>query len=108
VVYGEGRQSRGLAQLTNLPALAAGFFVRGRIRAMKVIGVISLVIGAAMFTIWIGTWIAISSERGFGEAVRLGLQVWPGNVAQFVLLALSILFTVGGISLLTAKQEPKK
>ena len=70
---------------------------------MKVIGVVALVVGLALFTIWVGTWIAIASERGMTEAVRLGYNVWPGNVAQLGLGALSLLFSGGGLALVIRK-----
>ena len=73
---------------------------------MKVIGLIALVVGLAMSTIWVGTWIAIASERGVIEAVRLGFYDWPKSAAQFTLLAFSLLFTVGGLSILVHKEGP--
>ena len=73
-----------------------------------VIGALMLMVGLAGSTIWAGTWIAIMSEQGAIEAVRLGYHVWPGNLAQFTLGAFSVLFIVGGLFLLTHKKGPRE
>ena len=74
----------------------------------RVIGGLVLVVGLALSTIWVGTWIAIVSESGMAEAIRRGYYAWPENVAQFMLWAFSVLFTVGGLYLLIAKKTPRE
>ena len=74
---------------------------------MKVVGAISILAGAALLTIWAGTWIAIISERGVTEAARRGFTVWPENVASFVMLAISLFFIGSGLTLLAHKQRPR-
>jgi hypothetical protein len=74
----------------------------------RVIGALVLVVGLSASTIWLGTWIAIISESGVTEAVRLGYHTWPGNAAQFTLWAFSALFTIGGLYLLVAPKGPRK
>jgi hypothetical protein len=71
---------------------------------MKVIGTISLLVGALFIAIYAGAWIALIVEHGPAEAVRIGFTLWPGNIVQLVLLAFTLVFSIGGLLLLTSKK----
>jgi hypothetical protein len=71
---------------------------------MKLIGLLSLFVGGVFLAIYVGAWVALISECGPAEAVRRGFTLWPGNVIQVAILALVIVLSAGGFSLLTSRK----
>ncbi len=72
---------------------------------MKAIAAIAMFVGAALLVLWVAGWIVLIAEAGLREGIRRGLTLWPGNVVCGVMLAVSIVFGVGGFLLLVNKEK---
>jgi hypothetical protein len=72
---------------------------------MKVIGILSLLAGAAFLALYVVGWVMLLNEHSPREALRIGFTLWPGNALQVTIFVLTVVFLAGGLQLLTTRKD---
>lgn len=72
---------------------------------MKVIGILSLLAGAALLALLLASWVSLIYQYGPAEALRIAFTLWPGNAIGGVVFVLMVVLMAGGLQLLTTKKN---
>jgi hypothetical protein len=72
---------------------------------MKVVGILSLLAGAALLALYVVGWVMLLNEHGPSEALPIGFTLWPGNALQVTIFVLMVAFLAGGLQLLTTRND---
>jgi hypothetical protein len=72
---------------------------------MKVIGAIALTIGVVFSLLYISKWVSLVADYGVTQALKISFATWPDNAVQLTFLAISVIFTGGGLALLGNKSN---
>lgn len=68
---------------------------------LKALAVISLILSALTFCVWVIGWVVLIRDAGFSEALRRSIYLWPGNLLHAIIVVGGVAFLLIGLTLMS-------